>query len=90
MQSVSPSVTGLSPSLTHQGFLEENQNNLPRRAKSWRQAFHLQQHSEMEAGTALPAFSPGTASPSAHKNQGRASSRTNGHQTALAGGWVIC
>lgn len=53
VQSVSLLVTGLSPSLTHQGFLKENQNNLPMRVKSWRKIFHHQGCSEMEGGTAL-------------------------------------
>ena len=54
MQSVSPLVTGSSPSLAHQGFLKENQNILPMRVKTWRKISHLQRCSEMECGTALP------------------------------------
>lgn len=54
MQSVSPLVTGSSPSLAHQVFLKENQNNIPVRVKTWRKILHLQRCSEMEGGTALP------------------------------------
>lgn len=55
MQSVSLLVTGSSPSpQAHQGFLKENQNNLPNRVKTWGKISLIQRCSVMEGGTALP------------------------------------
>lgn len=55
MQSVSLLVTGSSPSpQAHQGFLKENQNNLPKRLKTWGKISVMQRYSVMEGGTALP------------------------------------
>lgn len=61
MQSVSLLVAGSSPNpQAHQGFLKENQNNLPKRVKTWRKISLIQWCSVMgEAQLCLPAgFSP--------------------------------